>query len=113
MADDTPTFPLEPGDELRDESSGATYSIQTVDREYQAVIDDGDVEETNWFPEDYLQRKVERGELTTATATADSSEEEEEDVEEVPCPDDDCDRSFETEQGARSHHTQVHGDDNE
>lgn len=111
MSNDTPQFPLEPGDELHDESSGSAYNIQAVDREYQAVIDDGDVEETNWFPEDYLQRKVERGELTTATATAEEEEEEEDDSEEVPCPDDGCDRTFESEQGAQSHATQVHGDD--
>ena len=61
--------PYEPGDELTDDT-GIIWKITGVSREYTIEKRDGEIAaeeqtpETVYYPEDSLQSKIERGELT-------------------------------------------------
>jgi len=99
------------GDTFVTDDGEQHYQIQTIERSYTVQVkpadgsDDTADAETITYPGSTLERKLERGELEPVEP------EPEDDDAGVECPAAGCDDTFDSEQGAKSHFSQVHDDD--
>lgn len=121
------------GDTFRETDRGQYWQVQEIIPEYRVIVrpegDDADEDEveTMTVPGETLNRKREWGQLEPVSFEGDAEEDGEsdevdssdEDERDEPDSDEDgsvhtcseCDRSFSSRQGMRSHKTQVHESD--
>lgn len=103
---------FEPGDKLTTPDGTKLWKITGVTVNYSLEIqpagetDDDRSAQAASYPEETLADKIDRGELERVNAVESGGGAE--NGEGVPCTD--CDESFQTEQGMKSHRSQVHSE---